>query len=174
MFLSAKSITATLILIIVLVGTPPISGSENWSDFFRILFSIPDYEAIIQDELNLSDRLDRKDLVVLGKLAAKTKVIDALAKKKISFPEAAACFYFIQKDNSDLVSISDKNFRLLPKQTQSSINLLRWANPSLINCQLGEFESFKLAVENAECEGSEMILPMPPLYLTAELTNLMP
>jgi|GEM_PF-285066 len=172
MFLSARSITATLILTIILVGTPPLAGSENWMDFFRILFSIPDYESIIQDELNLTDRLNRKDLVVLGKLAAKTKVIDALAKKKISFPEAAACFYFIQKDNPNFVGISDRNFRHLPIETQAAINLLLWASPSLLKSQLKEYESFKLAVENAKCEGNAIILPMPPPSLTADLTNL--
>lgn len=171
MFSSARSITAMLILSTIIVGTPPLAGSESWSDFFRDLFGIADYEAMIRDETILTDRLNRKDLVILGKLAAKNKVIDALAQKKISFPEAAACFYFIQKENTDVIEIFDRNLKHLPKQTQSSINLLQWTNPTLIKTQVEEYESFKLAVENAECEGCSIALPTPPPHLTVDLEN---
>jgi len=171
MFSSSRSIIAVLTLSTIIVGTPPLAGSENWSDFFRDLFGIADYETIIRDETILTERLNRKDLVILGKLAAKNKVIDALAQKKISFPEAAACFYFIQKENAETLEIFDRNFKHLPKQTQSSINLLQWANSTLVKTQFEEYESFKLEVENAECEGCSIVLPMPPPHLTVELAN---
>lgn len=171
MFSSARPIIGMLILLTIIVGTPPLAGSENWSHFFRDLLGIADYEAMIRDETILTEQLNRKDLVILGKLAAKNKVIDALAQKKISFPEAAACFYFIQKESTDFVELFDKNFKHLPKQTQSSINLLLWTNPTLIKTQAQEYESFKFTVENAECEGCSIALPMPPPHLTVDLEN---
>ena len=85
MFSSARSIIATLILSTIVVGTPPLAGSESWADFFRDLFSIADYESMIEDENKLTDKLNRKDAVILNRLAAKNKVIDALAEKKSPF-----------------------------------------------------------------------------------------
>lgn len=173
MFSSARSIIATLILSTIVVGTPPLAGSESWADFFRDLFSIADYESLIEDENKLADKLNRKDVVILNRLAAKNKVIDALAEKKITFPQAAACFHFIQKETNDLLEIHDKNFKHLPKETQCSINLLHWAKQglSLSVAQLEDYENFKFTVEYAECEGSAVDLPLPPAYLIADFIN---
>ena len=173
MFSSARSIIATLILSTIVVGTPPLAGSESWADFFRDLFSIADYESMIEDENKLTDKLNRKDAVILNRLAAKNKVIDALAEKKITFLQASACFHFIQKQTNDLLEIHDKNFKNLPNETQCSINLLHWAKQSisLQGAQLDDYENFKFTVENAECEGSAVDLPLPPVFLITDMFN---
>lgn len=173
MFSSARSIIATLILSTIVVGTPPLAGSESWADFFRDLFSIADYESMIEDENKLTDQLNRKDVVILGRLSAKNKVVDALEEGKISFSQAAACFYFIQKETNSLLEISDKNFKHLPKETQSAINLLQWAKSSIkmTDIQLQDYENFRLLVEHSECEGNAVSLPLPPVFLITELFN---
>lgn len=173
MFSSARSIIATLILSTIVVGTPPLAGSESWADFFRDLFSIADYESMIEDENKLNDKLNRKDVVILGRLAAKNKVIDALAEKKISFTQAAACFYFIHKETNDLLEINNNNTMHLPREIQSSINLLQWAKPNLLlqGAQLEDYENFKLTVEIAECEGGPFSLPLPPVFLITDMFN---
>ncbi len=173
MFSSARSIIATLILSTIVVGTPPLAGSESWADFFRDLFSIADYESMIDDENKLTDQLNRKDVIILGRLSAKNKVIDALQEGKISFSQAAACFYFIQKETNDILEIHDKNFKHLPKETQSAINLLHWAKSSIkmSDVQLQDYENFKFLVENAECEGSAVDLPLPPVFLITDMFN---
>jgi hypothetical protein len=173
MFSSARSIIATLILSTIVIGTPPLAGSESWAEFFRELFSIADYESMIDDENKLTDQLNRKDAVILGRLSAKNKVIDALEEGKISFSQAAACFFFIQKETNDLIEISDKNFKHLPRETQSAINLLQWAKSSIkmSDAQLQDYESFRLLVEHSECEGSAVSLPMPPVFLITDMFN---
>jgi len=155
------------------VGTPPLAGSESWADFFRDLFSIVDYESMIEDGNKLTDQLNRKDVVILGQLSAKNKVLEALEDGKISFSQAAACFYFIQKETSDLLEISDKKFKHLPKETQSAIKLLQWSKSSIkmSDVQLQDYENFKFLVENAECEGSAVSLPLPPVFLITEMFN---
>ena len=99
MFSSARSIIATLVLSTIVVGTPPLAGSESWADFFRDLFSIADYESMIEDENKITDQLNRKDAVILGRLNSKNKVIDALEEGKISCWRTAtnriAMFYFL-------------------------------------------------------------------------------
>ncbi|NBR06062.1 MAG: hypothetical protein EBT92_09855 [Planctomycetes bacterium] len=137
------------------------------------MFSIADYESMIEDENKLTEQLNRKDVLILGRLTAKNKVIEALSEGKISFAEAAACFHFIQKETNDLLEISVKNFKTLPRETQCSINLLHWAKPSitLSGTQLDDYENFKLKVEIAECEGSTVELPLPPAYLIADFVN---
>jgi hypothetical protein len=173
MFSSARSIIATLVLSTIVVGTPPLAGSESWADFFRDLFSIADYESMIEDENKLTDQLNRKDAIILGRLNSKNKVIDALQEGKISFSQAAACFYFIQKETNDLLEISDKNFKHLPKETQSAINLLQWAKSSIkmSDAQQQDYEKFRVLVENSECEGSAVSLPLPPVFLITEMFN---
>lgn len=173
MFSSARSIIATLILSTIVVGTPPLAGSESWSDFFRDLFSIADYESIIEDECKLTEQLNRKDQLILGRLAAKNMIIERLSEKKISFFQAAACFHFIQKESNDLIELSDRNFKHLPKETQSAINLLQWTRPnsSLIESQKENYEQFKFEVEKAECGGIAIDLPHPPPDLLANLMN---
>jgi len=173
MFSSARSIIATLVLSTIVVGTPPLAGSESWADFFRDLFSIADYESMIDDENKLTDQLNRKDVIILGRLSAKNKVIDALEEGKISFSQAAACFYFIQKETNDLLEISDKNFKHLPKETQSAINLLQWAKSSIkmSDAQEQDYEKFRVLVENSECEGSAVSLPLPPVFLITDMFN---
>ncbi len=162
-----------MILSTIVIGTPPLAGSESWADFFRDLFSIADYESMIEDENKLTDQLNRKDVVILGRLSAKNIVVDALEEGKISFSQAAACFYFIQKETNDLLEISDKNFKHLPKETQSAINLLQWAKSSIkmTDVQLQDYENFRLLVEQSECEGSAVSLPLPPVFLITEMFN---
>lgn len=173
MFTSVRSIIATLILSTIVVGTPPFAGSASWTDFFRDLFSMPDYEAMVEDENKLADKLNRKDALILGRLAAKNKVIDVLVEGKITFPQAAACFYFIQKETNDILEIHDKNFKHLPHETQCSINLLSWAKPAsgFTVAQSLEHENFKFVVECAECEGTSIQLPLPPAFLVADLMH---
>lgn len=167
MFSSARSIIATLILSTIVVGTPPLAGSESWADFFRDLFSIADYESMIEDENKLTDKLNRKDVVILGRLAAKTKS-SMPWQKKISFTQAAACFYFIHKETNDLLEINNNHTMHLPREIKCSINLLQWAKPNLLlqGAQLEDYENFKLTVEIAECEGGPFSLPLPPFLIT--------
>lgn len=93
MFSSARSIIATLILSTIVVGTPPLAGSESWADFFRDLFSIADYESMIEDENKLTDKLNRKDVVILGRLAAKTKSSMPWQKKNQLYP--SRCLFLL-------------------------------------------------------------------------------
>ena len=83
MFSSARSIIATLVLSTIVVGTPPLAGSESWADFFRDLFSIADYESMIEDENKLTDQLNRKDAVILGRIN-----LLQLAKSSIKMSDA--------------------------------------------------------------------------------------
>ena len=107
----------------------------------------------------------------MGRLSAKNKVIDALEERKISFSQAAACFYFIQKETNDILEIHDKNFKHLPKETQSALNLLHWAKSSIkmSDDQLQDYENFRSLVEQSECEGSAVSLPLPPVFLITDI-----
>lgn len=116
MFSSARSIIATLILSTIVVGTPPLAGSESWADFFRDLFSIADYESMIEDENKLTDKLNRKDVVILGRLAAKTKSSMPWQKKKSALPKPLPVFTsFIKKPTICSKSITTTQCTCLEK-----------------------------------------------------------
>jgi hypothetical protein len=37
--------------------------------------------------------------------------------------------------------------------------------------QLQDYENFKFLVENAECEGGKVDLPLPPVFLITDMFN---
>ena len=80
---------------------------------------------------------------------------------------------FSAKETNDILEIHDKNFKHLPKETQSAINLLHWAKSSIkmSDVQLQDYKNFNFLVENAECEGSAVDLPLPPVFLITDMFN---
>ena len=53
MFGSIRSVLMTVLLSAIALVTPTLAGTESWSTFFRDLLELPNYEAIIEEEMQV-------------------------------------------------------------------------------------------------------------------------
>lgn len=170
MFSNARSLIAAIFLSSVAVGTPTIAGTENWFTFFRELFSLSDYETMLEDQVKLREDLDRKDGSILNRLKAKKKTIDALIARQITFIEAAACFNHFKNADPAYPESIDPAIRNLPEELQSCVNLCQWIKgckePSI--CDSSDFKSFCDMVAEKIVKNENISLPLPPVNLIAD------
>lgn len=166
-----RSLLMALLLSAIALGTPTLAGTESWSTFFRDLLSLPDYEAIIEEESQLSKILDKKDKVILARLNAKNLIIDQLAARKISFLEATACFLFLKNENDEILEIIDPFMREQPPEVSCALNLIQWAKPDsrLPNDMQEEFAQFQIMVNKIATENKDLVLPLPPAKILANI-----
>lgn len=170
MFSNTRSLIAALFLSSVAVGTPTMAGTENWFTFFRELFSLSDYETILEDQKKIHDDLERKDMVILSRLETKKKTLEALICNEITHLEAAACFHHCRMPESYLPNSVEPGLESLSSELQSCINLVQWVKGSGDECQILDpaFEQFCQFVKSKMDRKEAVTLPLPPVHLIAE------
>lgn len=169
MFSNARSLIAAIFLSSVAVGTPTIAGTENWFTFFRELFSLSDYESMLEDQVKLREDLDRKDSSILNRLNAKRKTIDALLAREITLIEAASCFFHFRNIDPSFPESIDPAIRSLPEELQSCVNLCLWikGTKESVLCDSPEFKTFSAMVQEKVDKKENIQLPLPPVNLIA-------
>jgi len=162
----------TVLLSAIALVTPTLAGTESWSTFFRDLLELPNYEAIIEEEMQVTINLNKRGKAIWDELNGKNFIVDQLAARKISFLEATACFLFLKNENDELPDYNDPSIMEQPAEICCAYNLIKWAKTGsrLPEDMQEEFEQFQRMVNKLASENKDLVLPLPPAKI---LSNIM-
>jgi len=167
MFSVTRTLLGTALISSVLASVPSMTGFEGWFALMGEIYQASAYQEEIQHLKLIREELDERDAVVVLRMKAKWRTIEALRNREIDYLEAASVFKYLISFKSNHFEIVDPATRHFPIEVQVCKNLLLWLKGSTDEFSIDDLEFSKM-VESRVKNGEAIPLPQPPVKLIAE------